>query len=139
MKKLIRQIIYFVGTSGIGWLIDFFLYMLLGSIFFMEVRTANMMSALTAANFVFFVSIKKNFENHQDGLKVWQKYLIYILYQTVLIGCVSWIGQAIYDYANGIEIFSGYVNLVKFGVKVCITPVTMLVNFIVMKVLVEKF
>lgn len=136
MKRLIKQAIAFVGLSGLGWLLDFGVYTLLG-MFSNKVEINNMISSWVGVTFVFIFSTRSVFKsNSRIPLKV--KYLIYIIYQIVLIFFMS----KLLGYFNALIL--NYVrvwivkNLSSIISKILITPFTMVLNFFVMKGLIEK-
>ena len=134
--KLIKQAISFFGISGIGWIIDFGVFYLLG-LTGMSYSLCNIISSLCGVTFVFFISTKKTFDVNLKKLKLYQKYIIYIVYQIFMILLSSWILGIInknFELSN-IEILSKYSGIIA---KICITPFTMLCNFIFMKFLSEK-
>lgn len=87
----------------------------------------------------FFVSTSKIFKRKQNGIPIQVKYVVYVLYQLILLLIVSSIGQWLADIiiqlAGSVAIIA---KLSKVFAKVLITPVTMLANFGVMKFLTEK-
>lgn len=136
MKKIIIDILKFVGVSGIGWLIDVLIYLTLSSIIKLNVDISNMISSLVGVSFVFLVSTRKIFVNNSKiNLKL--KYIIYIVYQLILIYLASLTILALKNYLTSLDIklVIKYVNIIS---KIIITPFTMLINFIVMKLLIEK-
>lgn len=137
MKNLFRQIISFVGISGVGWLLDFALYNLL-SYTVLDVFVANICSSMVAVCLVFFVSTRKIFDNKKEGLNVKLKFAIYIIYQLALIFVASALIKLI---NNGIITWIQVDIIVTFAPvigKILVTPFTMTLNFIVMKLLLEK-
>lgn len=136
MKKIIIDILKFVGVSGIGWLIDVLIYLTLSSIIKLNVDISNMISSLVGVSFVFLVSTRKIFVNNSKiNLKL--KYIIYIVYQLILIYLASLTILSLKNYLTSLDIklVTKYVNIIS---KIIITPFTMLINFIVMKLLIEK-
>lgn len=136
MKKIIIEILKFVGVSGIGWLIDVLIYLTLSSIIKLNVDISNMISSLVGVSFVFLVSTRKIFVNNSKiNLKL--KYIIYIVYQLILIYLASLAILSLKNYLTSLDIklVIKYVNIIS---KIIITPFTMLINFIVMKLLIEK-
>lgn len=136
MKKLIKQAISFIGLSGIGWLLDFGVYTLLG-IISNRLEINNMISSWVGVTFVFIFSTRTVFiSNSKIPLKA--KYLIYIVYQFVLILLMSkllrYLNSVILSYFTlwFIQKFSAIIS------KILITPITMILNFFVMKGLIEK-
>ena len=75
---------------------------------------------------------------NKKGFTLKEKYFIYFLYQVILIITISLLGQYLYllilkNIAVKIEL-----KILKLIIKILITPITMLINFIVMKFLIEK-
>lgn len=134
MKKLLKQALNFFGISGIGWILDLIVYTILTSILKINVDISNMISSLVGVTFVFFISTRKLFINNSKiNIKI--KYIIYVVYQIILIFTASKIMLLLKDYLSNIELIVKYINII---VKIIITPFTMIINFIVMKNLIEK-
>lgn len=136
MKKLIKEILKFVGVSGIGWIIDTIIYLILSNIISVSVNIANMISSLIGVSFVFIVSTRKIFKNNTKiNIKI--KYLIYLVYQIILIITVSYILLILKEYILTLDVspISEHINII---VKILITPFTMIINYIVTKLLIEK-
>lgn len=136
MKKLIIQFFKFIGISGIGWLLDFGTYTCL-ELFFENLTVNNMISSWIGLTFTFLFSTRKVFENNSK-IKLRWKYLIYLLYQCILIltvsKAVSSINLLIVKYITVSFIQNFSYLLAKIGV----TPFTMILNYLVMKLLMEK-
>ena len=135
MKKII-EILNFFGVSGVGWLIDTTIYLILINIININIDISNMISSLVGVTFVFIVSTRKIFQNNtKTNINI--KYIIYIIYQIILIILVSHILVILKGYLLllNINIISKYINII---VKILITPFTMIINYIVMKILLEK-
>lgn len=135
MKKII-EILNFFGVSGVGWLIDTTIYLILSNIININIDISNMISSLVGVTFVFIVSTRKTFQNNtKTNINI--KYIIYIIYQIILIILVSHILVILKGYLLllNINIISKYINII---VKILITPFTMIINYIVMKILLEK-
>ena len=137
MKNIIVQALKFFGISGIGWIIDFCVYTILG--FFSEnLILNNYMSSLFGVTFVFVFATRKIFKSKVSKIPIRVKYLLYILYQLFLIYLVS----NLLDRINVLIIDNIEIEFVilysKTIAKILVTPVTMLVNYIVMKNIVEK-
>lgn len=141
MKSLLKQILSFVVVSGTGWIVDFCIYCFLTYIYKFKVAYANFLSGIPSLTFVFLVSTKKIFTYKEQGLTLKQKYVLYFCYQMLLIICISYIGQVLYEYFETIEWIKQHAVMydkLKILTKIVITPVTMTVNFGVMKMLSEK-
>lgn len=136
--KYFRQFVNFIGISGIGWLIDFSIYMCLTVVFHFNVFLSNIISAIPAVTLVFLLSTRKIFVAKLGGMPVWGKYIIYVTYQMILLFTVSKIGQVLYDAVFQIVKITSYIGGLKLVIKICITPITMIMNFIVMKILTER-
>ena len=138
LKKILRPFIKFLFLSGLGWLIDFTLYLIFSNIFDFKIIYSNILSSIPAVTFVFFVSTRRVFVKNKKGFTLKEKYFIYFLYQVILIITISLLGQYLYllilkNIAVKIEL-----KILKLIIKILITPITMLINFIVMKFLIEK-
>ena len=136
MKNLLKQAVGFVGLSGIGWILDFCTYTVLG--FLSEnLVLNNFISSWVGVTFVFIFATRKIFMNNSRIPLKW-KYLIYIAYQFVLIFLVS----ILLGKIDGL--ITEYVTvgiILKFSFiisKIIITPITMVLNFFIMKGLIEK-
>lgn len=135
LKLLLIQFLKFLFVSGTGWIIDFGLYLMLTGIFGLQILYSNILSSIPAITFVFIISTKKIFVENKDGFSIKKKYLIYFVYQMILILLVSLLGQFLYTIAikNRINF-----SLLKIIIKIMITPVTMVLNFFVIKYLAER-
>lgn len=140
LQKLRRQFIHFLMVSGIGWLIDFGLYTVLGKYTTIPPAWANMLSGIPALTFVFYISTRKIFQKADKGFPISIKYVIYFLYQMVLLLFVSYLCELLFGFFSGIILPEYDIDeiFIKLFSKVCITPITMVCNFIVMKLLSEK-
>lgn len=137
MKKIFFQAIKFFGISGIGWLIDMVIFTTLTNL---EVNTilSNIISSLVAVTFVYFTSTKKIFINKNENINLNKKYVIYIIYQVLMILASSTLIGVI---NNGIILYINYEIFLKYSkiiAKILVTPLTMICNFIFMKLLIEK-
>ena len=137
MKKLLIQIIKFVGISGVGWVLDFCTYMALSKLLLCDLTTSNFISSWVGVTFVFFFATKKVFQ--QSGkVSIRIKYLIYLAYQCVLIFLISKLLAVI---NNAILIYCRVDLILHFSsviAKIAVTPITMCLNYLVMKKLIEK-
>ena len=126
--------------SGVGWLIDFSVFFFISVMIGKGVGYANIISAMPAVTFVFIVSTRRTFKNIHSKVDLKYKYLVYIAYQVILVLGMSWFAQHIYDYFYTSNLMSLKIvnDNLKMFVKLLITPITMVVNFIVMKNLIEK-
>lgn len=136
MKKMIMQGISFAGLSGIGWILDFCIYTGLG-IISTNLVLNNMISSWMGVTFVFAFTTRKIFENKSNISLSW-KYLMYLIYQCLLIFLISNLLYQINEIillhfvSNSVRNFSGIIS------KILVTPVTLILNFVVMKYVIEK-
>lgn len=138
LKKVFKQFINFLFLSGIGWVIDFILYLFFSNVFNLKIIYSNILSSIPAVTFVFFVSTRKIFSKNNSRISLKEKYLIYFLYQLILIFLVSLFGQYLYLLILKRTTINVEFKILKLIIKILITPITMLINFIVMKFLIEK-
>lgn len=137
MGNLISKFFRFIGVSGIGWVMDFVIYTLLTGAARLPVALSNYLSSLPAITFVFFVSTRKLFLCRPDGLSLRVKYVLYVVYQLLLVTGVSFLAQWLAVVAPLLLPFlSGFA---KLAAKILITPITMVCNFFVLKYLAEKW
>ncbi len=136
MKRFIYQVLQFIGISGIGWVLDFTTFVILG-FFNQNHEMNNYISSWVGVTFVFIFATRKVFDN-KGYIPLWVKYVIYIVYQIILISFISrMLGQIdeivlIYAGTSFISKFSGIIA------KIIVTPVTMVLNFFVLKGVIEK-
>lgn len=138
LKKIFKQFINFLFLSGIGWIIDFILYLFFSNVFNLKIIYSNILSSIPAVTFVFFVSTRKIFSKNNSRISLKEKYLIYFLYQLILIVLISSLAQYLYLLSLKNISMNVELKLLKIIIKILITPITMLINFIVMKFLIEK-
>jgi len=135
--SLLGKFIRFLGVSGIGWLIDFSIYCVLVFAFHVSVFKANILSAIPAVTFVFFLSVRKVFAKKNSYFPLWLKYVAYICYTVILLLMVSAIGQWGYRIIMRYDLLAIFRSFAPVLVKCGITGITMLCNFFVMKFMVE--
>lgn len=137
MRRLLQQAIKFFGLSGCGWLLDIAVYTSLGFWSSQTLFMNNIVSSLSGATFVYLFSTRIVFQKSSRISLKW-KYLIYLTYQIVLIVLVSRllaiVNALILEYVTW-EIVCRFSALLS---KIFITPVTMILNFFVMKGIIEK-
>lgn len=139
MKVLIGQFIRFFGLSGLGWCIDFSLYLIFTLVFDWPVFYSNCLSSIPAITLVFFVSTKKIFKNSEQRIPLGIKYAIYVCYQMILLTMVSILGQYLALWIGNLAKELVLIEKVsKILVKIIITPITMVMNFFVMKIMAER-
>lgn len=136
LKNLLYQAIRFIGLSGIGWVLDFTCYSIL-SFVIGDPFISNVISSCIGATFVFIFSTRFIFrQNTHVPLVI--KYVVYILYQLLLIYLIS----KLLSWVNTLLVlhFTWFIVL-KFAAlisKIIVTPITMTLNFFVMKGVMEK-
>lgn len=130
------QALKFVSLSGIGWLLDFGTYTLLGFVS-INVVLNNIVSSWVGVTFVFIFATRKVFKSNSK-ISLSGKYLIYLLYQLILILLISkLLGVINTSIENNIDI----ALIVRFSAmisKILVTPATMVLNFFIMKGVIEK-
>ena len=136
MKKLFIQAIRFIGLSGIGWILDFTTYTVLGVISANLVLN-NTISSWVGVTFVFLLSTRIVFKNNSKIPLKW-KYVIYLLYQCVLIFFISKLLNRGNIYLLTHVTLAVVKNFSTIISKILVTPITMVLNFIVMKNVIEK-
>lgn len=139
-KNLLQQGKKFIVISAIGWIMDFAIYSYLTYVIDINVGIANFISAVPAVSFVFFMSTKSTFNRKDSRISLTGKYIMYFIYQMMLLLVVSTLNQYIYQLILSLTMekmifLSKYAKIMS---KIIITPITMTINFFVMKILVEK-
>ena len=110
------MIVRFGFVSGLGWLIDFCLFVSLGWLR-APVWAANMVGASVAVLFVFFASVRQVFE-YEGGYLV-GKLIAYVVYQVIAILAASLLIDALTHWFDLAPVLS----------KVIVTPLTFYANF----------
>ena len=136
LSNLFKQFLAFVSVSGIGFIIDLSVYSTLAMVFGLKVFMANIISAIPAITFVYFFSTKYIFKTIVDRRRLLYAYGIYVIYQIILLTSVSWFSQGLFDWMVNGSNFNP--NIIKFSVKILITPITMTCNFFVMRYIVRE-
>lgn len=136
MKKLLSQAVRFVGLSGIGWILDFATYTILG-VWSFNLVLNNTISSWVGVTFVFLFSTRAIFQNNSRISLKW-KYVIYLFYQCGLIFFISRLLNILNTYIVtnvSMELVRNFSTIIS---KIIVTPVTMMLNFFVMKGVVEN-
>ncbi len=136
MKMLLKQIVKFVGISGIGWILDFFTYTSL-SFCSHNIVINNIISSWIGVTFVFIFATRKVFKNN-SRISLKKKYAIYLAYQLILIYLISKLLGYVNSYIISNIMIEEILRLSTVISKVIITPITMIMNFIVMKSIIER-
>ena len=136
MKHILLQAIKFTGISGIGWGLDFCSYVALGLVSD-NLAANNILSSWIGVTFVFMFATRRVFQN-SSKIPLKYKYFIYLLYQSVLIVLMS----KVLDEINMLILNESTMEIiVRFSsviAKILVTPITMVLNFLVMKGVIEK-
>ena len=137
MKDIIKQAFKFFGVSGIGWIIDMCIFIILTSFSISEI-IANILSAFVAITFVYCVSTRKLFINKNENFNLKKKYIMYIVYQIIIVSVASFaiglLNKGILSLLT-IKIITNYSKIIA---KILVTPFTMILNFLFMKFLIER-
>lgn len=139
MKKLVIKFFMFALISGIGVTIDFLCVGTALAFFDLSPFYANSIGSTLGIIFVFFTSVYKVFIN--NGRLVLVKFFVYLVYSAGLIYCVSSFIDALYLYEPFLNSLSSLMlDFIHPAIiaKIIITPVTLIVNFIVARFLIEK-
>lgn len=135
--KLFVQAVRFICISGVGWLIDFAIFNFLHLVV-ENVAVCNWISSFVAISFVFAVSTRRTFVQKNGGINLKLKFMIYVFYQLLLILAMS----ALLSVINAkLQTVFSEPDLAKYSAmiaKIAVTPITMVLNFIVMKFLIER-
>ena len=136
LRGLLRQALRFIGLSGIGWLLDFAVYTLL-SIKASNLAAVNMISSLVGASFVFVFSTRFVFRNNHRIPLIW-KYCVYIAYQALLILLISLLLAQINTLITTHVSVGIIVRASAILSKIIVAPITMTLNFFIMRFVIEK-
>lgn len=138
MRNL-REFVLFAIISGLGVIIDFVIMWCSLSFIGLTPFLSNCIGSTFGISFVFFVSSHKLFIN--KGHLIYVKFLVYLIYSVGLI----FVASSIIQYLSYIDIILKLQNilLLKFlpqpvFAKIIVTPFTLIINFIVAKLLIER-
>ena len=136
MKTLLKQAVKFIGLSGIGWIIDFSTYSGL-CLLYNNIVVNNIISSWIGVTFVLIFATRKIFKNNSNiSLRI--KYIVYLCYQMILIFAISKLLGYVNNYIISNITMEMVVSLSSIISKIVVTPITMIMNFIVMKSIIEK-
>ena len=136
MKNLWKQAVAFIGLSGIGWLLDFSVYTCMRLVS-ESLSLNNIISSWVGVTFVFLLATGNIFQNKSRISLRW-KYVIYLLYQSILISCISNLLAVVHSMICEFVTIDLILQFSFIISKILVTPITMILNFIVMKGVVEK-
>lgn len=135
-----RQGLLFVATAGAGWLLDTTVFMLLSGPGGWHVVAANMVSGSCGALFVFAVSARGIFERNRGSMA--QKVGALLLFNAAVILASSLVLGAIAALLASSAVRLGWnvpLHGLHLAAKVLVTPVTLALNFVVVRYLLERF
>ncbi|MDE6284786.1 MAG: GtrA family protein [Bacilli bacterium] len=132
---LFKQAMHFFLVSGVGWLIDMSIYVLLSR--FLPLEVTSIISSGVAVTYVYFVSTRKIFDS-SSKFNIKTKYIFYVVYQIFMILLSSAIIGFLNRWLLNRAFFSFIVKYSKICAKIIVTPFTMVANFVFMKILMEK-
>jgi putative flippase GtrA len=137
---LANEKVKFMLISGLGWLLDFSVYLFCFEIWKLSIEISIVLGIIPAVTFVFILSTTKIFrESIKKRWSLKKKYMVYIFYQGVLTIVISLCAKSLYICLVNLGPKDIYIfNDMGIIVKIIITPITLACNYIVMKFLVES-
>lgn len=132
-RSLLTSFVRFGGLSGLGWLVDFTLLLLLVHFAGMPAFTANLISATAAGTLVFLASGRYVFSgtSHRRAVRI----AVYIAYTLLVIlaasAAVKYCAQVVLHLAAG----DPRITATKAAAiaKIVVTPLNFILNFFVAK------
>ena len=129
----------FAGLSGLGWLMDVTILLLLVGALGVPAFAANVVSSSTAALCVFLLSRRLVFERkaHALGTRV----AIYMAYTLCMILVAAAVLQAIASFLGGLEVLRPLhlsATVLAGIAKVIVTPPQLLLNFFMARAMSER-
>ncbi len=140
MSPPLRQALLFVALSGTGWLLDTAVFMLLSGPGGWPVVAANMVSGSCGTLFVFMASSRGVFQRNEGSMR--QKIGALLLFNAAVILASSVVlGLIAGGLADGAARLGWAVapGAVRLAAKVLVTPVTLALNFVIVRFLLERF
>ncbi len=137
LRQFYLQALKFIGVSGLGWCMDFALYSTL-SFGGLSLLLANIAGSTLGVSFVFVTSTRFIFKN-QGPVPLYIKYIAYLVYQAALIGGMSKLLVMMHAFLEVHPLVFVPTPLLPLLAKMMITPVSMVINFVVLKHLIEKW
>ncbi len=135
-----RQAALFVGTSGLGWLLDLAVFATLIGAAGVKPLQANLASATCGALFVFAMSSRAVFSRNEGAMT--PKVLVLLGFNTLVILLASvtlaWIVRLITALAVLADIALP-APVPPVLAKLAVTPVTLALNFLFVRYLLERF
>ena len=136
----LRQALLFVALSGTGWLLDTAVSLLLSGPGGWPIVAANIVSGSCGTLFVFMASSRGVFSRNEGSMA--QKIGALLLFNaTVILASSVVLGLIASGLADGATRLGWPVapGLVRLAAKVLVTPVTLALNFIIIRFLLERF
>lgn len=130
----LRQAALFVGVSGVGWLLDTGVFLALSGPGGWPLLGANVVSGSCGALFVFACSARGIFRRNAGSMTA--KVAALLGFNAVVIVASSVVLTAL---AAGLARMGAPAAWVPLGAKVLVTPVTLALNFVVVRYLLERF
>lgn len=97
----------------------------------------NYISFWVGVTFVFIFATRKIFKN-DIKMSIGWKFVIYLLYQAIMIFLTSKLLGAVNGILLSVFMVAIIVKFSAIFAKIIVTPISMVVNFIVMKCVIEK-
>ena len=136
----VRQGLLFVAISGAGWLLDTSVFMTLSGPFAWNPIAANIVSGSCGVLLVFTISSRSIFQRNSGSML--QKIGVLLAFNLVVIVASSFVLGAI---ATQLGLLAGRLQVavppagIRLASKVLVTPVTLALNFLVVRFLLERF
>ncbi len=134
-----RQGIRFVALSGVGWLIDTSVFLLLVSFTPITVLLANIVGGACGASFAFLTSSRWVFAG--VGTKVPARLVIYLIYTVLLILTASVLVDLVHSGLTTLSAGAGFAaprSFIAFVAKCLVTPLLLVSNFFVARYLSQR-
>lgn len=139
-SRNVRQALMFVVISGTGWLLDTAVFLLLSGPGSWPVIAANIASSCCGVLLVFIVSSRSIFQRNEGSML--QKVLVLLLFNaTVILASSVVLGLIATQLTQSATRLDWAVTpgMVRLAAKVLVTPVTLALNFVVVRLLLERF
>ena len=139
-RVALGQALAFVAVSGGGWLVDVSVFMGLTALVAWLPLYANIVSSSCGVLFVFVVSSRRIFERNAGSML--QKVALLILFNLLVIVVCSFVLAAIVTGLSRLAFGTGLMlppAAIGLAAKVIVTPMTLVLNFLVVRFLLERF
>ena len=133
-RERLRQAVLFVLLSGAGWVLDTTVFLVLSGPGGWPLLGANLVSGSCGTLFVFAMSSQGVFRRNDGPLTT--KFGVLLVFNATVILASSVVLAAI---ARGLANAGLAAPLVPIGAKVLVTPVTLVLNFLAVRYLLERF